>query len=147
MATMLMAHRRGRVAMRMPATLESGGREVAVTMVSISEGGFVCEGFGLDELGPDLKLRVLLTPIEDADWSPKHALTATEPLLVELPAELLYVDLPRKAPEEAHPTRLGGRFTDLSEADASALSSFVTLELFRRGEWRTRGGAIPLPSR
>lgn len=143
MATVSLARRHDRLSTHLPATLVAGGRRVPVTLLSLSEGGFTCEGHGLEAVGPDLVLEATLTPQDALGWTPKSR-TSEEGMRVTAPAELLFVDLPGRDPSAATPTQLGARFADLPEATAASIREFVALELFRRGEWRTRGGGIPL---
>jgi hypothetical protein len=134
--------------------VESEGFRRCVTVLSLSEGGFYCEGFDLDRIGPVFRLRLVLDPRGPA-WSPtpgagcwrSRMLDGLDSERLELTSKLLYLDLHGEPVAPDRKVGLGARFESLAALALDRLREFVARESFRAREWRVAGGAVPLPRR
>lgn len=139
-----------RISTRLEALIETGEGRHVVTLLSLSEGGFYCEGFDLHEIGPEFRVRFSLEATSPA-WSPtpgaagwRSRMGAGEPnVQLEVEAELLYLDLGERQSGGETKVGLGARFSGLDEAQLDELQDFIARETFRATEWRTAGGAVP----
>lgn len=143
-----------RISTHLDGVVESGSFRRCVTVLSLSEGGFYCEGFDLDFIGPDFRVSLVLDPQGPA-WSPtpgagcwrSRMLDGLDSERLELSAELLYLDLHGGPARSQRKIGLGGRFASPPPAALERLREFVARENFRAREWRVAGGAVPLPKR
>jgi hypothetical protein len=137
--------------MRLRGLIVSGAATFPVTVASLSEGGFYCEGPDLEKVASPMRLAVRLESREpswrpndpDCPWQGDDS--ALEGRLFESMAEVLYLDLYRADAVGSAMVGLGGRFCDLPEEKLEVLREFVSRELFRTRDWRTRGGAVHVP--
>jgi hypothetical protein len=141
-----------RLALRLSARLEGGGKSHSVTVLSLSEGGFYCEGLGLDVVTGRFDVAIELRSHEPC-WRPRDPEEPWRGDLAHLPtvlrgaADVLYVDLHRREATGPAAAGLGARFVDLPADRLEVLREFIDRELFRVHEWRTRGGAVHAPPR
>ena len=143
-----------RISTHLDGVLEGAGDRCSVTVLSLCEGGFFCEGFELERVGAEFNLRLDLNPVGPA-WSPKpgaagwrsQMLSGLARHTLRLKAELLYLDFCDGTGTATRKVGLGGRFTGMSEAAQDELADFIARESFRERSWRTAFGAIPAPKR
>ena len=140
-----------RISTHLDGVVESGSFRRCVTVLSLSEGGYYCEGFDLDRVGPVFRLILDLDPRGPA-WSPtpgagcwkSRMLDGLSAERIELSSELLYLDLDGPGGSSPSKVGLGARIASPTGDHLERLREFVARESFRAREWRTAGGAIPL---
>ena len=143
-----------RVSTRLDGVVEGERFRRNLTVLSLSEGGFYGEGFDLDEVDPEFRIRLDLNP-RGPTWSPVPGVAGWRSRMLDglasqtliLPAGLLYLDLAAREREPRAKVGLGGRFADIGQAEREQLREFIARERFRAREWRTAGGAVPVVRR
>jgi hypothetical protein len=137
-----------RISTHLHGTLESGSCTYSITVSSLSEAGFYGDGFDLDSVGATVgvKLNLEISP----EWSPEKVpaeWNGPKARLQEIvcQADVLYLDLGRQAAGAERKVGVGARFEGLSSVSLSLLREFISRQVFRESEWRTAGGAIPMP--
>ena len=136
-----------RVSTHLSGQIENDGRNFHVNIVSLSEAGFFCDGFELDEIGGLFDVSFLLEPKGPA-WSPAPGaahwegdggeLSAGVP--IEAKAEVLYLDLSDQEQLMGSRVGLGARFTAIERPQLRSLRDFIARSAFRETGWRTEGG-------
>ena len=140
-----------RLSTRIEATIETGEQRYVVTLLSVSEGGFYCEGFDLDGVDETFHLEFCLDPAGPA-WSPTPGAAGWRSKMgggacafpLRVGADLLYLMLADQAGDEGERIGLGARFTGMTVRQLDELKDFIARETFRATEWRTAGGAVPV---